>query len=199
MGQLYILKIDIDGHFHGGEPVKPWVAQVTGPDRKYGLARTFVDAKNDWSQASRSMRGNIYGRVACFPLRDGNLYEVQRCRGNPSKRHVVREFLAIEGGKRVPLEPLDALARLDGGGPAARLELAEDREGTSWVARLRGLGTPDPVAFAVVDGERLYRLRPGVYEVMEQGSRRFVGVQVDGLTRLKEQEAWEWLTTKRTA
>lgn len=116
-GQLYILKIELDGHFHGSPDVpRPWVAQITGADPKYGLARTFVDAKNDWSQASRARSGNIYGRVACFPLRDGNLYEVQRCRGSSSKRHVVREFLAIEGGKRVPLEPLEALARLDGGG-----------------------------------------------------------------------------------
>jgi len=193
-GMLHILKVEIDGHYHGGEPVRPWVAEILGPDPRYGLARKFIDPKNDWSQASRSMRGNIYGRVACFPLRDGNLYEVQRCRGKPSKRRVVREFVAIEGGKRVALEPFEALARVGGGDTAARLALPEDRDGTTWVARVTGLGTPERVAFVAFDGERLYRLPPGVYEVVEQGRRRFVGVQVDALTRLSEQEAWSWLT-----
>ncbi len=191
MGQFYILKIELDGHFRGGDPVKPWVAQITGPDRKYGLARSFISAKNDWKDAHRAQSGNVYGRVACFPLRDGNLYEVQRCRGTSSKRRVVREFLVIEGGKRVALEPIDALARVGGGEEACALTLPNDSE--SWVARLTGLGMPDPVAFATVDDGHLYRLRNGVYEVSFAGERRFAGVSDGQRKRLSEQEAWEWL------
>lgn len=195
---LSILKIEIDGHFHGGEPVKPWVAEITGVDPKFGLARTFLEPMNDWSKASAAWSGNVYGRVANFALRDGNLYEVSRCRGNPSKRRVVREFIAVAGGKREKLEPEEALARVDGGGTAAKLAIAEDRDGTSWVARIQGLGTPDRLGWVVVAGERIYRLQPGVYEVVEAGHRSFMGVQVDACVDLDEQNAWVWLTRTRT-
>lgn len=189
-----MLKIEIDGHFHGGEPVKPWVAEITGLDPKWGLARRFLDAHNDWSQASSSMRGRIYGRVAHFALRDGRLYEVQRCTGNSSKRRVVREFLAVAGVKRSRLAPLEALARVDGGGPAATLSLPEDRDGTSWVALITRLGTPDRLGFVGDGSDRRYRLRDGLYEVVERDQRRFVGVRDCAISKLSSKEALAWLT-----
>ncbi len=193
-GKLSILKIEVDGHFHGGEPIKPWVARITGIDPKYGLARTFLDAMNDWSNARAAWSGNIYGRVANFALRDGNLYEVQRCRGNSSKRHVVREFVVVRDGKREIIAPEQALALVDGGGEAARLTLPEDTSGSTWVARVRGLGTPERLGFVVVDSRRVYRLPPGVYEVMTGGERGFCGVRATDRELLTEQEAWAWLT-----
>jgi hypothetical protein len=126
-----ILKIEIDGHFHGGEPVKPWVAEITGPDPKFGLACQFIKAMNDCSEARQAWSGNIYGRVSHYPLRDGGLYEVQRCRGKSSKRHVVREFNRVTDGKRVTLTPEEALSILDGGQPAVIYRMADDRDGTS--------------------------------------------------------------------
>src|SRR5690606_23971831 len=126
-GMFSVLKVEIDGHFHGGEPIKPWVAEIKGTDPKWGLARRFLDPKNDWSSASVSWSGNIYGRVAHFFLRDGGLYEVQRCTGKPSKRRVVREFIAVRAGKRVRIEPEEALAIADGGGEAITWRIPEDR------------------------------------------------------------------------
>jgi hypothetical protein len=191
---ISILKIEIDGHFHGGEPVKPWVAEITGPDPKWGLARRFLEPMNDWSQAHAAWSGNVYGRVAHFHLRDGNVYEVQRCRGNSSRRRVVREFVAVERGKQSRIEPDEALARADGGGPASRFTIQEDLDGTSWVARVTGLGTPDRLGFVVVNGERIYRLKPGVYEIVERGERRFMGARSDRFVDLDEQEAWSWIS-----
>jgi hypothetical protein len=190
---ISILKIEIDGHFHGGEPVKPWVAEITGPDPKYGLARRFVDAMNDWSQARRAMRGNIYGRVSHFALREGGLYEVQRCRGNSSRRRVVREFLRVTGGNPVVIEAEEALSILDGDQPGALHRIRDSRD--SWVARVRGLGTPERLAWVVANGERIYRLPiGGVYEIAEHGDRRLVGSLADGcINTLTQSEAWEWI------
>jgi len=86
-GALYFLRIEVDGHFHGGPPVKPWVAEITGTCPRYGLARDFIRPMNDWAGARVAWSGNTYGVIATFPLREGRLYEVQRCEGNSSKRH----------------------------------------------------------------------------------------------------------------
>lgn len=193
-GFFSILKIEIDGHFHGGEPVKPWVAEITGTDPKFGLARRFLRPMNDWKGAHKAWSGNIYGRVSHFPLRESHLYEVSCCRGNSSKRRVVREFVQVADGKRKVVDPVDALAIADGGGAAQVLRIAEDPDGSSWVSRITGLGTPERLGFVVIDGRRTYRLRPGVYEVVDGGDARLVGATVDTVSRLDQQEAWTWLS-----
>ncbi|HKY40747.1 MAG TPA: hypothetical protein VJN18_32655 [Polyangiaceae bacterium] len=193
-GMLFILKIEIDGHFHGSADVpKPWVAEILGTDPRYGLKRTFLRAMNDWSEARRACSGNVYGRVARFPLRDGRLYEVARLRGSSSRRHMAREFVAIDGGKRVALEVDEALGRIDGGAPATALDVDEGKDGSSWVARIRGLGMPEVLGWVVVGERRRYRLRDGLYEVSERGARRFVGVAGQSLRRLNPEEALSWL------
>lgn len=194
VGFFSILKIEIDGHFHGGEPVKPWVAEITGTDPKWGLARRFLDPMNDWRNAHKAWSGKVYGRVSHFPLREGHLYEVSCCRGKPSKRYVVREFVQVVDGKRKVVDPIDALTIADGGGPACVLRIPEDKDGASWVSRITGLGTPERIGFVVVDGRRVYRLRPGVYEVVEGGDARLMGATVDSVSRLDQQEAWAWLS-----
>lgn len=197
MSLLYILKIEIDGHFHGSSDVpKPWVAEIGKPCPRYGIERSFVQTMNDWSGARRAWSGNVYGRVAHFPLREGNLYEVSRLRGKSSKRYVSREFVAIEQGKRVELTPDEALARADGGGAAALCRLPEDLKGTSWIAEVTGLGTPRRLGFVVVDGHRRYRLHAGLYEVVEREARRFVASDGQSLQPLSEKEAVTWLSQK---
>lgn len=189
-----VLKIEIDGHFHGGEPVKPWVAEIRGTCPRFGLQRKFLDPLNDWSQSKRAWSGNVYGRVSHFPLREGKLYEVQRCRGRSSKRHVVREFERVVGGKREKLTPEDALAIADGGGDAAVISVKEgDQVERSWVARITGLGTPERIGFVIVDFARRYRLVDGLYEVMERGKRSYVGVRDQQVQRLDHEEAIAWL------
>ncbi len=191
-----VLKIEIDGHFHGSADVpKPWVAAIHGPCPKYGLRREFLRPMNDWSEARRAGSGNIYGRTVRYMLREGPLYEVSRLRGNSSKRHVAREFVVVEGGKRRKLEPEDALARVVG--PGAELRILDDREGTSWVARIRGLGTPERLGFAVVGTQRLYLVPDGIYEVMSRGDVHFVGVQAGRVIRLNHEEALQWLRDGR--
>jgi hypothetical protein len=170
------------------------VAAILGTDPKYGLRREFVRPMTDWANARRAWSGNIYGREARFMLRDGGLYEVCRLRGKPSKRHVAREFVAIEERKRVAMAPAEALARVDGLGDCATFRIPEDKDGTSWVARIVGLGTPERIGFVTVDDERLYRLSNGLYEVVESGDRRLVGVREHAVRNLTNKEALSWLT-----
>lgn len=189
---LYMLRIEIDGHHRGGAPIKPWVAEIGKPCPRYGLERTFVEAKNDWRNAHTAWSGNVYGRVATFPLRDGNLYEVAQAMGKSSKRHLVRRFFAIEGGKKVLVEPDDALARADGGGPAT-VHVIPDGEDT-WISLVTALGTPERLGFVTVGSERRYRLRYGVHEIAERGVRYLVGVRNGSVHTLTQKEAWAWLS-----
>lgn len=195
MGLFTVLEIEIDGHFHGSRDVpKPWVAAILGTDPKFGLKREFVTPMMDWSEARKAWSGNIYGRTARFLLRDGGLYEVSRLRGRPSKRYLAREFLAVEDRKRIPLSAEDALARVDGLGECPIFRITENKAATSWVARITGLGTPERLGFVVDDGERLYRLQDGLYEVVEpESEKRFIGVSNNSIVKLTEQEALAWL------
>ena len=202
-----MLRLEVDGHFHGGPPVKPWVARIGLPSERWGLEREFIQPMNDWKSARRANSGNLYGVVATFVLREGELYEVQRCRGNSSKRHVVREFRWIEGGKQHERTPDEALAwaeaqaepkRADEPAVVLRVRETQDRP---WVAEVTGIGTPKRLGF-VVDasaGERRYRVREGhLYEVREidarDRERRSIVQAVSGsLVYLSQEEAFAWL------
>lgn len=196
-GPFYFLRIEIDGHFHGGAPVKPWVAEITGACPRYGLQRNFMRPMNDWKDASRAMSGNLYGVVATYPLREGRLYEVQRCEGNPSKRRVVRRFIEIRAGKQNRLTPLEALAHVDGFERAIELRLREPEESQPVsVSHVRGFADLAPQGFVLVDQQRHYRLvEGGVYSIVEGETRRLVGARDGKVTKLSEQEAWAWLTS----
>jgi hypothetical protein len=172
VGTLKILRIEVDGHFRGSADVpKPWVARIGGVDPKYGLARTFIDRLNDYRMARRARSGNTYGVVAAFPLHEGDLYEVSRCRGSASKRYVAREFIEIAGGKTLAIDPLDALARAEGyAGPTIKYAVPD---GTR-VARVDGLGTPAVCGFVIVSDDRIYRLRVGAVHEVDTGTERYL-------------------------
>jgi hypothetical protein len=190
-GALYLLRIEIDGHFHGsGDVPKPWVAKITGACERYGLRREFVDRMNDWRDARRACSGNTYGVVATFPLRGGALYEVSRLRGTSSKRYVSREFVEIVDGKQVAVKPLAALARAEGHGDPVTVLRVQESQPYPWVAEVSGLGTPQRLGFVIDDMCRLYRLRVGrVYEVMEDERRRLALATERGAHPISEQEA----------
>lgn len=195
-GRLIMLRIEVDGHFHGSPEVpKPWVARITGTDPKYGLAREFVQKLNDWENAHRACSGNLYGVVATFPLRDGNLYEVARLRGNSSRRHMAREFLNAQDGKPVRLTPLEALARIEGHDDEVTVHQIPDGDGAR-VAEVVGVGTGPVSGWVLVDGVRRYRLRHGrLYEVVSAGVQRLV---LAGPTAqvLSQKGALEWLAAR---
>jgi hypothetical protein len=187
---LHFLRIEIDGHFHGGPPVRPWVAQITGTDPQYGLARTFVRPLNDWADARRAWSGNVYGIVATFPVYEGQLYEVSHCVGRSSKRRVERYFARWQDGAQTTCEPLEALASVDGGAPAAILRLPEDDE--TWVAHIPEPGAGQRLGFVLIDTQRHYRLADGLYRVCESGALRWVGVREAQAARLTDEEARAW-------
>lgn len=200
-GALCMLQIEVDAHHRGGRPHQPWVARIDGIDPVYGLARTFVQRLNDHAGASRAWSGNLYGIVAGFPLREGNLYEVSRTRGKSSKRYVTREFVEVVGGEVSEVDPHQALAR------AARhprdgtriLKVRDDLEvAVRHVNRLMvdEEGTSHPVpgpvcGWIVVGFDRHYLLEPGkLYEVREGSERRLVLGDHPGRVTRKEAAAW---------
>lgn len=196
-----MLRIEMDGHFHGGEPIKPWVAHIGRHCPTYGLEREFVKPMNDWKNASRAWSGNTYGVVATFALREDAMYEVARCRGKPSKRYFAREFFWLESGKmakRTAEEALEWAERDDPG--AAVIHRVTDSADRPWVAEINGLGTPARLGFVVdhAAGERMYRLREGrLYEVREIAGgterRHIVRAAAGAVHRLTKEEALEWL------
>jgi hypothetical protein len=195
VSEILFLKIEIDGHFHGGEAPKPWVAHITGTSPKYGLAREFLKPMNDWKDAHKACSGNVYGVVSHFALREGNLYEVSRCRGRSSKRYVAREFGVVRGRKLVTVDAIEALALAEGHSDAVNEFKLPDEEACPRVSEVLGLGTPRPMGFVVQDGIRRYRMRLGcVYELLgAEDSRRFVLSTDKGVAPVSENGAMDLL------
>lgn len=192
---IKMYRIEIDGHFHGGPPPKPWVAQIDGIDERFGLRRAFIKSLNDFRDAHVAWSGNTYGIVAHYPLHAGHLYEVSRCRGRASKRYVAREFYWLDEHLQMqPRTPAEALALAEGDlGEAVVLCVADSTEPT-WVAEVTGVGTPHRSGWVVVDGRRLYRLRAGrLYEVMDAGARHLALAEGGEIVDVSETEAIAWL------
>jgi hypothetical protein len=194
-GRIKMLRIEVDGHFHGSAEVpKPWVARIDGTDPKYGLRRDFVQKLNDWADARRACSGNLYGVVASFPLREGNLYEVSRLRGSSSKRHVAREFVATADGRLCQLSPIDALARVEQHTDPVTIQRLP--EGDVRVHELGGVGAGRVMGWVVIDGMRHYRLRYGqLYETVV-GDERSLVVGGPKLAKLDQRGALEWLAAR---
>jgi len=58
----------------GVPPRSSWVAEITGPDEKYGLSRVFLKAKTDYSKSnSKGSRGILVEYI----LSQGKIYEVK--------------------------------------------------------------------------------------------------------------------------
>lgn len=87
---------------------EPWVARITGLDDRYGLAREFVRARKDYTNAnSVGSRGvfNVYW------LENG-LYEVEE---RISWRQPRRWFCRAEAGRIIRMTREEALEWLSGG------------------------------------------------------------------------------------
>lgn len=52
---------------------KPWVAEITGRDPKYGLARSFLAGSRDYSRSNRPGTRGIY---TTYVLEPGKVYEI---------------------------------------------------------------------------------------------------------------------------
>lgn len=61
----------------GGNPRAVWVAEITGADPRYGLARQFLKPKIDHTHANSAGTRGVY---ACYTLESGRVYEVRAWR-----------------------------------------------------------------------------------------------------------------------
>lgn len=68
-GRMYFDK------YIGTPPRSSWVAEITGPDEKYGLARSFLRCKMDYSKANGK---GSRGVLAEYILSQGKIYEVKQ-------------------------------------------------------------------------------------------------------------------------
>lgn len=60
--------------FIGMPPRSSWVAEITGPDEKYGLKRSFLRCKLDYSQSNSKGSRGIFAE---YILSQGKIYEVK--------------------------------------------------------------------------------------------------------------------------
>lgn len=81
---------------------RPWVARITGPDPRYGLAREFVRGATDYSRAN-SVRSR--GVRTFYALPDG-LYEIN---SPETWKRTERYFALIRQGE---MERVDAATAL---------------------------------------------------------------------------------------
>ncbi len=197
---IYLFKIEEDGHFHGGPPPKPWVAEITGTDPRFGLARSFVQPFRDYREARAAWSGNVYGVVARFPMHEGRLYEVSLLRGKPSKRYVAREFYVVERGQPVERTADEALGiAAKDEGAAGVLTIPELPDDPPVVAELTLLEESRRLGFVLVGQDRRYRLRNGlVHRVRHVDAKGREQVQLMGseggvVRALSIEEARSWL------
>lgn len=66
-------KAYFDSHI-GTPPRSSWVAEITGPDEKYGLARTFLRGKMDYSKSNSKGSRGIFVEYILSP---GKVYDVK--------------------------------------------------------------------------------------------------------------------------
>ena len=88
-------------HVHGG---RGWVAEITGRDQKFGLARKFL-AKRDVTNS-----GSVYRELEfAIPLTEGTIYEYSE---QASARRTVKGFWHVQSGDLVAIERSDVEASL---------------------------------------------------------------------------------------
>lgn len=91
-----------------GSHYRPWLAQVTGTDPRYGLARQFVRARIDYRGAnSRATRGAWFW----WTLDEGLLYETRYLSAWSRQEH---RFLTASGGDVRDVTGEEALAWASG-------------------------------------------------------------------------------------
>lgn len=67
-------KAYFDKYIGPAPPRSSWVAEISGPDAKYGLKREFVKSKLDYSHANSKGSRGIFAE---FLLDEGKIYEVK--------------------------------------------------------------------------------------------------------------------------
>jgi hypothetical protein len=83
---------------------KAWVAEITGPDPKFGLTRRFLPKRDETAARSNTYRDLVW----TLPLTEGACYEyfVQVTSGQQE-----RGFWLVRGGALVAVERADVLRR----------------------------------------------------------------------------------------
>ena len=104
---LEIIGENYDVPLFGIRRHKPWVAEITGVDGKYGMARTFLRGPRDYSAANSVGSRGVY-RHYC--LSEGKYYQVQETR---SWRAVERYYCTVRKGAIVRVNSEEIAAWLD--------------------------------------------------------------------------------------
>lgn len=76
----------------GRDKTRPWVARITGFDKKYGFKREFQRGQRDYSKANSIGSRGVY---EYFALKSG-IYEVHE---RPTWKRTRRYFIRVEGAE----------------------------------------------------------------------------------------------------
>lgn len=97
--------LQVEGEVIGNK--KPWIAQITGPDEKFGLERKFLSGARDWSQANSK---RTRGVKDYFTITMPGIYEYSLPR---NWKKTDRGFWAIaEAGEKVEITMGEVLKRI---------------------------------------------------------------------------------------
>lgn len=195
MAELTMYQITLDGTWHGSRVVpKTWVARIDGTHEVMGLDREFITPKNDWAGAKVTGKGNRYGVVATFPLRDGHIYEAHRARGTASRRAMVREYFWLEGGEVQELDDAEALDKIQGYASTLTWRMRDNPEDRPTIAEVLPGGRRNVLGWTISeDARRCFCLRDGLHQVHEKGRTYWCLVTDGDDTELTDEEAAAWL------
>ncbi|HET9893648.1 MAG TPA: hypothetical protein VFQ44_01695 [Streptosporangiaceae bacterium] len=85
---------------------RPWVAQITGTSKRYGMERRFLPHRNDWRAANKNATRGV---MFWWTLEEGRLYQAQYRR---SRNDWVTEFLRVTAAGEVERVPADEARRI---------------------------------------------------------------------------------------
>lgn len=129
--ELFDHQETFDNLVGGVPPRSSWVAEITGPDEKYGLRRVFLRPKLDYSRANAQGSRGIFAE---YILESGHIYEVL---SRVSWRRDERYFCTIsDDGDVVELSEADACH-------AVGAETKDERRERRRAEKLSGHGCAD--------------------------------------------------------
>lgn len=92
----------------GRDKTQPWMARITGLDKKYGFGREFLHGQRDYSKSNSIGSRGVY---EYFALSDG-LYEVHE---RPTWKRTRRYFIQVAGTEIVEITREEVLTWLANG------------------------------------------------------------------------------------
>ena len=87
--------------------VRPWVAEITGTDEKFGLNREFLRGVNDYSRANSKKTRGVY---TLYTMTEGHLYETKY---KESWNKEERYYFRVDSGAEIRMDLPEVMAWIE--------------------------------------------------------------------------------------